>query len=273
MPLQHLILMPETFSLVLTCIQNSSPEESCLPDPPLNQNSFAKTFPLHGNMDWNHNFTIRGCHPTNTLQFAAAPLDIWNCNATSHQYQPIYTPLPWVSPSSTWNAEDTSLDYQNSTPLTETPFTSFNTTNTANIPAVTQTPYLSPGLSGYCPSSQTNNIIPHSPPADRFLDMAYFSSQPSPSTLSPASTTSAASLSTDYKSPKQSTTDPKTKTQSCSNCHLAFARVADLERHKHTIHLRIRHHCNMPGCLDNAGKGYCRREKLRKHLRTVHGTA
>jgi hypothetical protein len=260
--------MPEIFSFFLTRMQNSSQAENCLPDRPSNQNSLTGTFPVASNVGLKYIFTIRASQPLNVLQAAEVPFDIWNCNATAHQYQSTYAALPWNSPLSTWNSSGTSLDSQYSNPLTETPFTS---SNTPNVPPAGPTSYLSPSLSDYFPAPLTTNVLHFSPPTVRFSDVAYLSSShPSPSIQSPASTASAASPSTDFNSPKQSTTYSIPKTQFCPNCHLAFARAADLERHIHTVHLCIRHHCKVPGCGDNAGKGYCRREKLRKHLRTVH---
>jgi Zinc finger, C2H2 type len=260
--------MPETSSFFLARTQNLSQEESCLPNRPSNQNSLTGTFPVPHNTDWKYIFTIRAGQPSNVLQVAEGPFGIWNYNATTHQCQSTYATLPWNSPLSTWNSDGTSLDSQYSSPVSETPFTSFNHPNV--LPAG-PTPYLSPSPSNYSPAPFTTNVLHFSPPTGNFSDMACLgSSHTSPSILPPTSAASATSPSTDYNSPKQFTTYPVPKTQSCPNCHLAFARVADLERHIHTIHLRIRHHCKVPGCGDNAGKGYCRREKLRKHLRTVH---
>jgi hypothetical protein len=245
-----------------------SQEESCLPDRPLDLNSLTKPFPVPHNTDWKYISTICASQPSKVLRVAEGSFDLWNYNTTTHQYQSTYATLPWNSPLSTWNSGGTLLDLQYSSPLIETPFTSFNN---PNILPVGPTLNLSPSPSNYFPTPPTNNILQFSSPADRISDMAYFSSShASPSIVSPASTSSAWSPPTDFNSPKQSTTYSIPKTQSCPNCHLAFARVADLERHIHTIHLRIRHHCKVPGCGDNAGKGYCRREKLRKHLKTLH---
>lgn len=58
---------------------------------------------------------------------------------------------------------------------------------------------------------------------------------------------------------------------SCPNCDLTFARHTDLRRHVQSIHLRIRHHCRVAGCGNNFGNGYCRPEKLRKHVLNAHG--
>jgi hypothetical protein len=259
--------MHETSSFFFARTQNSPQEESCLLDRPSNQNSLTGTFPVPHNTDWKYIFTIRASQPSNVVQVAEGPFDICNYNTTTHQCQSTYATLPWNSPLSTWNSDGTSLDSQYSSPLSEAPFTSFN--HPSVLPAGL-TPYLPSSPSNYFPAPPTTNVLHLSPLTDRFLDTPYFSSHPSPSILSPASTVSAASPSTDYSTPKQFTTYTVPKTQSCPNCRLAFARIADLERHIHTIHLRIRHHCKMPGCGDNAGKGYCRREKLRKHLRTVH---
>lgn len=63
----------------------------------------------------------------------------------------------------------------------------------------------------------------------------------------------------------------KPKTLYCPHCELKFARVSDLQRHINGVHLRIRHHCRAKGCGNNHGKGYCRLEKLRKHVLDVHG--
>jgi hypothetical protein len=56
------------------------------------------------------------------------------------------------------------------------------------------------------------------------------------------------------------------------HCHSTFARLGDLSRHA-KIHSPERHRkyrCWMPGC-DRNGRGFTRRDKLRDHVRRVHG--
>jgi hypothetical protein len=62
----------------------------------------------------------------------------------------------------------------------------------------------------------------------------------------------------------------ETQSHSCLGCDLSFARASDLQRHFNNIHLQIRHHCVVLGCGNNRGKGYCRGDKLRCHLRQRH---
>lgn len=54
-------------------------------------------------------------------------------------------------------------------------------------------------------------------------------------------------------------------------CMESFARPGDLERHRQSVHLGIKHHCSWPGCHNNHGKGYVRFDKLRAHQREKHG--
>lgn len=54
-------------------------------------------------------------------------------------------------------------------------------------------------------------------------------------------------------------------------CTESFARTTDVNRHVDSVHFGIKHHCYWQGCPDNAGKGYCRLEKLRTHQRQKHG--
>jgi hypothetical protein len=56
-------------------------------------------------------------------------------------------------------------------------------------------------------------------------------------------------------------------------CTESFARFTDIQRHWDSVHLGIRYHCFWVGCPNNAGKGYCRLEKLRTHQRQKHGFA
>ncbi|KAF8867234.1 hypothetical protein BDZ45DRAFT_734498 [Acephala macrosclerotiorum] len=76
---------------------------------------------------------------------------------------------------------------------------------------------------------------------------------------------------TPCRSKRASTTAPKPKTHHCDRCGRTFARPPDLQRHIDGVHLRIRHHCHEAGCSNNHGRGYCRLEKLRKHVLDVHG--
>jgi hypothetical protein len=56
-------------------------------------------------------------------------------------------------------------------------------------------------------------------------------------------------------------------------CMESFARPGDLERHRQSVHLGIKHHCFWPGCHNNHGKGYVRSDKLRAHQKEKHGFA
>jgi hypothetical protein len=56
-------------------------------------------------------------------------------------------------------------------------------------------------------------------------------------------------------------------------CIESFARPGDLERHRQSVHLGIKHHCFWPGCHNNHGKGYVRCDKLRAHQKERHGFA
>jgi hypothetical protein len=63
---------------------------------------------------------------------------------------------------------------------------------------------------------------------------------------------------------------PKMNAHPCPSCKFSFARLSDLQRHFDNLHLHIRHHCRVPGCGNNRGRGYCRVEKLRLHLKNTH---
>jgi hypothetical protein len=56
-------------------------------------------------------------------------------------------------------------------------------------------------------------------------------------------------------------------------CMESFARPGDLERHRQSVHLGIKHHCFWPGCHNNHGRGYVRCDKLRAHQKEKHGFA
>ncbi|KAG4432766.1 hypothetical protein IFR05_011749 [Cadophora sp. M221] len=64
--------------------------------------------------------------------------------------------------------------------------------------------------------------------------------------------------------------DTRPRNNVCVSCGNAFARGSDLRRHFDNKHGHIRHHCRMPGCENNRGKGYCRKEKLRLHRKQKH---
>jgi hypothetical protein len=53
-------------------------------------------------------------------------------------------------------------------------------------------------------------------------------------------------------------------------CATTFTRKADLDRHVLNVHNRIGHHCQVPGCNNNKGKGYCRPDKLKEHMWRKH---
>lgn len=110
-----------------------------------------------------------------------------------------------------------------------------------------------------CPSiylhSFTNNHTPSSSPATILVEqLAIQAEYTSPLTSSPSSNPES----------------PRTKSHSCPSCSLAFTRLSDLRRHFSNIHVRIRHHCLLTGCGNNGGKGYCRKEKLLKHMKEKH---
>jgi hypothetical protein len=54
-------------------------------------------------------------------------------------------------------------------------------------------------------------------------------------------------------------------------CTKTFTRTADLDRHALNVHNRVGHHCQVPGCINNKGKGYCRADKLKDHMWKKHG--
>jgi hypothetical protein len=53
-------------------------------------------------------------------------------------------------------------------------------------------------------------------------------------------------------------------------CMETFTRPGDLERHRQSVHLGIKHHCFWPGCHNNHGKGYVRCDKLGAHQKEKH---
>jgi hypothetical protein len=54
-------------------------------------------------------------------------------------------------------------------------------------------------------------------------------------------------------------------------CTTTFTRIADLDRHVLNVHNRVGHHCQVPGCNNNKGNGYCRPDKLKAHMWEKHG--
>lgn len=54
-------------------------------------------------------------------------------------------------------------------------------------------------------------------------------------------------------------------------CAKTFTRTADLDRHVLNVHNRVGHHCQVPGCSNNKGNGYCRPDKLKEHMWKKHG--
>ena len=94
---------------------------------------------------------------------------------------------------------------------------------------------------------------------------------PSPATISVEQLEVQAEYTSPLTSPPQSNPEsPRTKSHPCPSCTLAFTRLSDLRRHFSNIHVRVRHHCLLAGCGNNGGKGYCRKEKLLKHMKEKH---
>ena len=55
------------------------------------------------------------------------------------------------------------------------------------------------------------------------------------------------------------------------SCTKTFTRAADLDRHVLNVHNRVGHHCQVLGCNNNKGNGYCRPDKLKDHMWKKHG--
>lgn len=55
------------------------------------------------------------------------------------------------------------------------------------------------------------------------------------------------------------------------DCRSTFTRTADLDRHVLHVHNRFGHHCQVQGCSNNKGNGYCRPDKLKEHMWKKHG--
>jgi len=56
-----------------------------------------------------------------------------------------------------------------------------------------------------------------------------------------------------------------------NDCHKAFNRRPDLDRHVQSVHLGVRSHCTVSGCDNNGGKGFPRLDKLKAHEKKYHG--
>jgi len=56
-----------------------------------------------------------------------------------------------------------------------------------------------------------------------------------------------------------------------NNCHKEFRRPSDLDRHVQSIHLEFHRDCPFAGCANNNGRGFGRRDKIRGHMKEVHG--
>jgi hypothetical protein len=127
---------------------------------------------------------------------------------------------------------------------TETNF-SFNAPFQASTPTY--------GTSSPIQASSTHTIISSSSPEASFSSTSATSPTPSP-------TNAPSPNSTRHPCPHP-------------HCHSTFARLGDLSRHA-KIHSPERHrkyHCWEPGCDRNGRKGFTRRDKLRDHVRGVHG--
>jgi hypothetical protein len=81
-------------------------------------------------------------------------------------------------------------------------------------------------------------------------------------------------VSTPTPSPTDATS-PNSTRHPCPHPHClsTFARLGDLSRHAktHSPERHRKYHCREPGCDRNGRKGFTRRDKLRDHVRRVHG--
>jgi hypothetical protein len=59
----------------------------------------------------------------------------------------------------------------------------------------------------------------------------------------------------------------------CPHCPRTFKRLGDVKRHE-KVHIpgQRRFHCRQAGCERKGGRGFYRRDKLRDHVKTVHGS-
>jgi hypothetical protein len=60
---------------------------------------------------------------------------------------------------------------------------------------------------------------------------------------------------------------------SCPHCPRTFKRLGDVKRHE-KVHIpgQRRFHCRQAGCERKGWRGFYRRDKLRDHVKTVHGS-
>jgi Zinc finger, C2H2 type len=102
---------------------------------------------------------------------------------------------------------------------------------------------------------------------DPALNTSTSISHPSP----PLSTTSSTPHSPTPPSPGPSSSPPNRT--SCPQCPATFARAGDLKRHEKVHFPRQRtFHCRYSGCERKGARGFYRRDKLRDHVRVVHGS-
>lgn len=151
-------------------------------------------------------------------------------------------------------------------PSTVIPFMDNWNCHLVHAPSKLQSPSVSPYAQLPCSTFDTDDTTGnHDANCQQQLDARNATSQHRTDSPSPSITRRGLTL--------KSTQILGSKQHQCSQCTLAFARLPDLQRQIDSVHLGIRHHCHEPRCHDNYGRGYCRSEKLKKHVREVHGHA
>ena len=96
--------------------------------------------------------------------------------------------------------------------------------------------------------------------------------------LNPPSTPSIQALHTSFSfqhpSPSVSSSSPISPDRhTCPHCPRTFKRLGDVKRHE-KVHIpgQRRFHCRQAGCERKGWRGFYRRDKLRDHVKTVHGS-
>ncbi|KAE8449084.1 hypothetical protein EG329_008467 [Mollisiaceae sp. DMI_Dod_QoI] len=230
-------------------IESSIPNIHKSEDFDVRETSFTTALSQSPNIDWdsfnvwNYNNTSHAVHFTNTTPTTTDKFYHWSPNPAILPSPSFVNPTPSLmkAPLSGWNGNLTIQHPQKTYtyPITQLPYPPFSPS--IMFDEASYTSYHGPGS----PDSTHNTTT--SPPESN-------------NTSPPCSRRGSKTR------PK-----PKPKLHQCPNCQLTFARTADLQRHISGVHLRIRHHCHKTGCSDNHGKGYCRQEKLKKHVLDTHG--